>query len=158
MRISSIAAARRRSKQLRRKSKLKPRRRRPERPKSARTHLGGVSSHLVRAAAAAWSRGGGGGKGRREGRTATAWSSAWPRGEAVHGCASYEFFRADRTHTLVIRLGQNVVKTGLRKISVSYSRITFADIGTKLHLKAADAVKRKREEERRARQAAREMR
>ena len=47
-------------------------------------------------------------------------------------------FRKDSTFTLVSRLRHNVIKTGLRKISVSYSRISFADIGTKLHLDASD--------------------
>ncbi len=32
------------------------------------------------------------------------------------------------------RLGHNVIKTGLRKISLSYSRIALADIAAKLHL------------------------
>jgi len=43
-------------------------------------------------------------------------------------------FRADKTFTLIQRLRHNVIKTGLRKINVSYSRISFADICSKLHL------------------------
>lgn len=43
-------------------------------------------------------------------------------------------FRDDKTHTLVIRLSHNVIKTGLRRINVSYSRISMQDICTKLHL------------------------
>lgn len=39
-----------------------------------------------------------------------------------------------------IRLGHNVIKTGLRKISLSYSRISLADIATKLHLVRASAL------------------
>jgi 26S proteasome regulatory subunit N3 len=35
---------------------------------------------------------------------------------------------------LVCRLRRNVIKTGLRKINLSYSRISFADICAKLHL------------------------
>lgn len=43
-------------------------------------------------------------------------------------------FKADKTYTLILRLGHNVIKTGLRKISLSYSRISLADIAAKLHL------------------------
>ena len=32
------------------------------------------------------------------------------------------------------RLGHNVLKTGLRKLSVSYSRIELRDVATKLRL------------------------
>lgn len=38
---------------------------------------------------------------------------------------------------MVIRLRQNVIKTGLRKLNVSYSRISFEDIARKLHLESA---------------------
>ncbi|DAZ98548.1 TPA: hypothetical protein N0F65_007047 [Lagenidium giganteum] len=43
-------------------------------------------------------------------------------------------FKDDNTYTLILRLRHNVIKTGLRKISTSYSRIRFADICTKLAL------------------------
>jgi len=43
-------------------------------------------------------------------------------------------FKADRTYTLIQRLRHNVIKTGLRKINVAYSRISIADICKKLHL------------------------
>jgi 26S proteasome regulatory subunit N3 len=43
-------------------------------------------------------------------------------------------FTADGNLSLIRRLGHNVVKIGLRKISVSYSRISFADISRKLML------------------------
>eukprot|EP00620_Florenciella_sp_RCC1587_P014690 CAMPEP_0182573594 /NCGR_PEP_ID=MMETSP1324-20130603/20303_1 /TAXON_ID=236786 /ORGANISM="Florenciella sp., Strain RCC1587" /LENGTH=488 /DNA_ID=CAMNT_0024788725 /DNA_START=35 /DNA_END=1501 /DNA_ORIENTATION=- len=43
-------------------------------------------------------------------------------------------FKADKTYTLVIRLSHNVIKTGLRRISVSYSRVSMEDICAKLHL------------------------
>jgi 26S proteasome regulatory subunit N3 len=46
-------------------------------------------------------------------------------------------FQADKTYTLVQRLGHNVLKTGLRKISVSYSRVSLQDIAEKLHLQSA---------------------
>ncbi|KAJ0392974.1 hypothetical protein P43SY_009108 [Pythium insidiosum] len=46
-------------------------------------------------------------------------------------------FQADLTYTLILRLRHNVIKTGLRKISTSYSRITFQDICSKLALESA---------------------
>jgi 26S proteasome regulatory subunit N3 len=49
-------------------------------------------------------------------------------------------FRADENLSLVERLGHNVLKTGLRKLSVSYSRISLADIAAKLHLPTASAA------------------
>lgn len=47
-------------------------------------------------------------------------------------------FVADRTASLVARLRQNVIKTGLRKVVTSYSRISFADIAVKLRLDSAE--------------------
>lgn len=49
-------------------------------------------------------------------------------------------FREDKTFSLIQRLRHNVIKTGLRKINVSYSRISFADICTKLHLESPEDV------------------
>lgn len=43
-------------------------------------------------------------------------------------------FKKDHTFTLVQRLHQNVIKTGLRKINTAYSRISFEDICKRLHL------------------------
>jgi len=43
-------------------------------------------------------------------------------------------FKKDRTHALIQRLHHNVIKTGLRRINSSYSRIHFRDICTKLGL------------------------
>jgi 26S proteasome regulatory subunit N3 len=43
-------------------------------------------------------------------------------------------FQADHTFTLILRLRHNVIKTGVRMISVSYSRISLADICQKLQL------------------------
>ncbi|KAK7044639.1 proteasome regulatory subunit C-terminal-domain-containing protein [Favolaschia claudopus] len=40
----------------------------------------------------------------------------------------------DHTYTLVARLRQNVIKTGIRRLSLSYSRIALRDICVKLHL------------------------
>ncbi|KAJ1414896.1 PCI domain-containing protein, partial [Ochromonadaceae sp. CCMP2298] len=54
--------------------------------------------------------------------------------------AHKEAFRADNNLTLVERLRHNVLKTGLRKISVSYSRISLQDMAAKLHLPSARAA------------------
>ncbi|TPX56637.1 hypothetical protein PhCBS80983_g04383 [Powellomyces hirtus] len=43
-------------------------------------------------------------------------------------------FRADKTYTLILRLRHNVIKTGVRMISLSYSRISLRDICLKLQL------------------------
>jgi 26S proteasome regulatory subunit N3 len=43
-------------------------------------------------------------------------------------------FKRDNTHSMVLRLRHNVIKTGLRKISNSYSQISLEDICTKLCL------------------------
>ena len=49
-------------------------------------------------------------------------------------------FKADKTFSLVQRLGHNVLKTGLRRISLSYSRIALIDIKEKLLLPTAAAA------------------
>jgi len=46
-------------------------------------------------------------------------------------------FKKDNTFLLVQRLRHNVIKTGLKKISVAYSSISFADICKKLNLESA---------------------
>ena len=46
----------------------------------------------------------------------------------------YAAFKRDDTWSLVLRLRHSVIKTGLRKISLSYSRISFADICAKLKI------------------------
>ncbi|KAJ3101039.1 26S proteasome non-ATPase regulatory subunit [Phlyctochytrium planicorne] len=43
-------------------------------------------------------------------------------------------FQADKTYTLILRLRHNVIKTGVRMISLSYSRISLRDICVKLQL------------------------
>jgi 26S proteasome regulatory subunit N3 len=43
-------------------------------------------------------------------------------------------FQQDHTYTLIIRLRHNVIKTGIRSISLSYSRISLRDIANKLGL------------------------
>ena len=49
-------------------------------------------------------------------------------------------FQADHTYTLIIRLRHNVIKTAIRAISLSYSRISLADIAAKLMLDSAEDV------------------
>eukprot|EP00271_Cylindrocystis_brebissonii_P017227 TRINITY_DN4396_c0_g1_i1.p1 TRINITY_DN4396_c0_g1~~TRINITY_DN4396_c0_g1_i1.p1 ORF type:complete len:513 (-),score=114.92 TRINITY_DN4396_c0_g1_i1:191-1729(-) len=52
-----------------------------------------------------------------------------------------DLFLADRTHNLIVRLRQNVIRTGLRRINTAYSRISLADVAGKLQLEGgADAV------------------
>ena len=43
-------------------------------------------------------------------------------------------FTSDKTYTLIVRLRQNVIKTGVRRLSLSYSRISLRDICVKLNL------------------------
>ena len=45
-----------------------------------------------------------------------------------------DLFQQDHTYTLIIRLHHNVIKTGIRIISLSYSRISLRDIAEKLGL------------------------
>jgi len=45
-----------------------------------------------------------------------------------------DYFAKDGTLSLIIRLRHNVIKTGLRRINISYSRISLKDICTKLKL------------------------
>ena len=47
-------------------------------------------------------------------------------------------FQSEKTYTLIIRLRHNVIKTGIRMISLSYSRISLADIAEKLQLDSAE--------------------
>lgn len=47
-------------------------------------------------------------------------------------------FKADETYTLILRLRHNVIKTGVRIISLSYSRISLEAIAEKLCLDSAD--------------------
>jgi len=51
-----------------------------------------------------------------------------------------KIFKSDKTYTLILRLRHNVIKTGLRKINLSYSRISLADISAKLQLENAEDV------------------
>lgn len=45
-----------------------------------------------------------------------------------------DVYKQDKTYSLIQRIRQNVIRTGLKKISLSYSRISFTDICEKLHL------------------------
>ena len=56
-----------------------------------------------------------------------------PRRSAV-AAAHEAVFRADRTHNLVVRLRHNVIRAGLRRISLAYFRISLADVAAKLGL------------------------
>ncbi|KAG2501927.1 hypothetical protein HYH03_000425 [Edaphochlamys debaryana] len=47
-------------------------------------------------------------------------------------------FLADRTHNLITRLHQNVIRIGLRRINLAYSRIGLNEIAAKLHLASAE--------------------
>ncbi|XP_043708720.1 probable 26S proteasome non-ATPase regulatory subunit 3 [Telopea speciosissima] len=49
-------------------------------------------------------------------------------------------FGSDRTHNLIVRLRHNVIRTGLRNISISYSRISLADVAKKLRLDSPNPV------------------
>ena len=43
-------------------------------------------------------------------------------------------FAEDRTTNLIVRLRHNVIRAGLRRISLAYSRISLADVAAKLGL------------------------
>ena len=43
-------------------------------------------------------------------------------------------FAADKTHLLVARLRRNVIRVGLRRVSLAYSSISLADVAAKLGL------------------------
>ncbi|RWS14553.1 26S proteasome non-ATPase regulatory subunit 3-like protein [Dinothrombium tinctorium] len=47
-------------------------------------------------------------------------------------------FQADHTYTLIIRLRHNVIKTGVRMINLSYSRISLQDVANKLMLDCSE--------------------
>lgn len=49
-------------------------------------------------------------------------------------------FQQDRTQNLIVRLRHNVIRTGLRRINVSYSKISLADVASKLHLDSPSPV------------------
>jgi len=49
-------------------------------------------------------------------------------------------FRKDKNHNLIVRLRHNVIKAGLRKLNVSYSRISLADMSAKLGFDSVEAT------------------
>ena len=49
-------------------------------------------------------------------------------------------FRRDGTYTLILRLRQNVIKTGIRMMSLSYARISLRDICMKLDLESEQSA------------------
>ena len=49
-------------------------------------------------------------------------------------------FHRDGTYTLILRLRQNVIKTGIRMMSLSYSRISLRDICIRLHLGSEESA------------------
>lgn len=49
-------------------------------------------------------------------------------------------FRKDGTYTLILRLRQNVIKTGVRMLSMSYSRISLRDICTRLGVESEESA------------------
>jgi 26S proteasome regulatory subunit N3 len=46
-------------------------------------------------------------------------------------------FQQDKTSNLIVRLRHNVIRTGLRRINLSYSRISLKDVGLKLGLEGS---------------------
>nr|POE77804.1 putative 26s proteasome regulatory subunit rpn3 [Quercus suber] len=49
-------------------------------------------------------------------------------------------FRQDGIYTLILRLRQNVIKTGVRMLSLSYSRISLRDICTRLGIDSEESA------------------
>jgi len=49
-------------------------------------------------------------------------------------------FRRDGTYTLILRLRQNVIKTGIRMMSLSYARISLRDICLRLGLGSEESA------------------
>jgi 26S proteasome regulatory subunit N3 len=49
-----------------------------------------------------------------------------------------KLFQADRNLSLIHRLQHTVIKFGLKKINISYSRISIADIQQKLSLESTE--------------------
>lgn len=47
-------------------------------------------------------------------------------------------FQADKNYTLIQRLRHTVIKFGLKKINISYSKISIKDIAKKLSLESVD--------------------
>lgn len=54
--------------------------------------------------------------------------------------SSAAIFQRDGTYTLILRLRQNVIKTGIRMLSLSYSRISLRDICIRLGLESEESA------------------
>ncbi|CAO2654506.1 Nn.00g112390.m01.CDS01 [Neocucurbitaria sp. VM-36] len=54
--------------------------------------------------------------------------------------SSSSVFHKDGTYTLILRLRQNVIKTGIRMLSLSYSRISLRDICIRLGLESEESA------------------
>ncbi|OAL44884.1 26S proteasome non-ATPase-like protein regulatory subunit 3 [Pyrenochaeta sp. DS3sAY3a] len=54
--------------------------------------------------------------------------------------SSASVFQRDGTYTLILRLRQNVIKTGIRMLSLSYSRISLRDICIRLGLESEESA------------------
>lgn len=50
----------------------------------------------------------------------------------------HSVFRADKTYNLIVRLRHNVIRAGLRRINLAYSRISLADVAAKLGLPSVE--------------------
>lgn len=51
-----------------------------------------------------------------------------------------DIFHRDGTYTLILRLRQNVIRTGIRMLSLSYSRISLRDICQRLGLESEESA------------------
>jgi len=54
--------------------------------------------------------------------------------------ANKKVWEQDNVYSLIVRLRNNVIKTGLRKINLSYARISIKDICTKLSLGSEESA------------------
>jgi len=54
--------------------------------------------------------------------------------------AHEETFKKDGTYTLILRLRQNVIKTGIRTMSLTYQRISLKEICIRLHLDSEESA------------------
>lgn len=55
-----------------------------------------------------------------------------------HVARFQKMFKVDKTLSLVHRLKHTVIKFGLKKINISYSKISLADIASKLSLESVE--------------------
>ena len=52
--------------------------------------------------------------------------------------ANGDKFLADGTHSLIVRLRHNVIKTGVRCIGMAYARLSLKDVAVKLSVDTAE--------------------